>query len=398
MSEQQYKEIKKYLEIDGALFDTLTVTIGLVGCVDNSDNPSRKYRIAGLECSPEKTNFDSELIRNFIEEINKELLNENNTGFKSTDKNFGWSIFFLIKECIQLLSSEKFHFNYYRGQRKGEWDTVPSAFRNVMNDKGVEYYLEFETIYKDVYKKFPEKIKYIKFPEIESSDDYNDLIRKRGQQLSLLQHYELYTPLLDITSNPYIALLFMTNGQLEEPQLELYDISQSPLFMEPIKTQLNSRILAQKGAFLNYEMLLSKTKSGITLIEELKTKSNTSLKIPRVILKIKYQAEKTLKEYSTDKQKIGAVKEALSNESNKSIEDLLQELKKEIDEFDLWPNINDEADLNEENKEEISHQEKIIYQDVLDHLRRKLLEFKYIEDDLFPDFEDYLKNRMKIFN
>ena len=190
----------------------------------------------------------------------------------------------------------------------------------------------------------------------------------------------------------------MTNGQLEEPQLELYDISQSPLFMEPIKTQLNSRILAQKGAFLNYEMLLSKTKSGITLIEELKTKSNTSLKIPRVILKIKYQAEKTLKEYSTDKQKIGAVKEALSNESNKSIEDLLQELKKEIDEFDLWPNINDEADLNEENKEEISHQEKIIYQDVLDHLRRKLLEFKYIEDDLFPDFEDYLKNRMKIFN
>ena len=173
--------------------------------------------------------------------------------------------FFLIKECIQILSTENYNFNYYRGQREGKWETIPSAFRNIINDNGSDYYLEFENIYKDIYKKFPEKIEYIEFPKNKSSNAYNDIIRKRGQQLSLLQHYELYTPLLDITSNPYIALLFMTNGELNEPQLEFYDISQSPLFMEPVKNQLNNRILAQKGAFLNYEMLLSKDKNGNTL-------------------------------------------------------------------------------------------------------------------------------------
>ena len=39
----------------------------------------------------------------------------------------------------------------------------------------------------------------------------------------------------------------------------------------------------------------------------------------------------------------------------------------------------------------------MIYQDILEHLRLKLFEFKYIEDDLFPDFEDFLKNKMKLY-
>ena len=412
MSREKYEEIKKYLDMDGALFDTLTVTISLVGGVDSQDNP---YRIAGIDCSPEKTNFDSKRIRASIEAINKELLNEDNTGFDSTQKNPGWSIFFLIKECIQRISNEICEFKYYRGQRNGKWDTIPSAFRDIMNDDCKNYHSEFENIYEDIYIKFPEKIKYIKFPKTGSLDEYNDLIRERGQQLSLLQHYELYTPLLDITSNPYIALLFMTSGKLEEPQLELYDISKSPLFMEPIRTQLNNRILAQKGAFLNYEMLLSKTEEGVTLIEELKNNANTSLKIPRVILKIKYQSEKTLDEYLIDKKKRESVKENLSDkrilnlsqEVTKEIddfegdlgadlEDWLQKLKNELDELDLFPTISDETNLNEENKEKI-RQEETIYEAVLKDLRRKLREFNYIADDLFPDFEDYLKSKMKSF-
>lgn len=402
MSREKYKEIKEYLDMNGALFDTLTVTISLVGGVDSQDNP---YRIAGIDCSPEETNFDSKRIRASIEAINKELLNKNNTGFDSTQKNPGWSIFFLIKECIQRISNEKCEFKYYRGQRNGKWDTIPSAFREIMNDDCKNYHLEFENIYEDIYIKFPEKIKYIKFPQTGSSDEYNDLIRERGQQLSLLQHYELYTPLLDITSNPYIALLFMTNGKLEEPQLELYDISQSPLFMEPIRTQLNNRILAQKGAFLNYEMLLSKNKAGDTLIEKLK--NDTSLKIPRVILKIKYQSEKALGEYLIDKKKRESVKENLSQELTKEIDDFegdfevdleywFQKLKDELDELGISPTISGGTNFNEENKEKTS-QEETIYEAVLKDLRRKLREFNYIADDLFPDFEDYLKSKMKSF-
>lgn len=364
MSKKQYEEIKKYLETDGALFDTLTITISISQYIENSDNRSRRYKISGIKCNKRKTNFNSGRIRRFIEAINKEILNEKNTGFKSEDKKSGWSVFFLIKECIQILSTENYNFNYYRGQREGKWKTIPSAFRNRNNDDGIDYYLEFENIYKDIYKKFPEKIEYIKFPENKSSNDYNDIIRKRGQQLSLLQHYELYTPLLDITSNPYIALLFMTNGELNEPQLEFYDISNSPLFMEPVKTQLNNRILAQKGAFLNYEMLLSKNKNGNTLLKKLTTKNNTSSKIPRVILKIECKTQKPPEEYI-------------------SLEQLLENYTQ--------PN-------NKENiYEDSSNKVKIIYEDILTDLRRKLFEFKYIEEDLFPDFEDYLKNKMKLY-
>ena len=395
MSKKNHEKIKKYLDTDGALFDTLIITIGVVPYIENSDTPSRRYKISEIIYSKNETNFDFTHIQEFINVINEEISDANNTGFKSTDKKSGWSVFFLIKECIQLLSTGDFNFNYYRGQRKGEWETIPSAFRNIINDTGSDYYLEFENIYKDIYKKFPEKIKYIPFPEYDLSknyNEYNDLIRKRGEQLSLLQHYELYTPLLDITSNPYIALLFMTNGQLEEPQLEFFDISQSPLFMEPVKTELNNRILAQKGAFLNYEMLLSKNQNGTTLIEELKKEDKTESKIPRVILKIKYQQQKTL-EYNL-KIKPLIQREALSD---KSMDELLQMMYSDIQESKSQKNTSNETNLSEENKKEISHKEKMIYQDILEHLRLKLFEFKYIEDDLFPDFEDFLKNKMKLY-
>ena len=40
---------------------------------------------------------------------------------------------------------------------------------------------------------------------------------------------------------------------------------------------------------------------------------------------------------------------------------------------------------------------KTVYEDVRKHLRKKLSEFQYFEDNLFPDFEDFLKNKMKRF-
>ena len=190
----------------------------------------------------------------------------------------------------------------------------------------------------------------------------------RGQQLALLQHYELYTPLLDITSNPFVALLFMINGELDNPKLEFYDISDTKLFMEPEKTKLNNRILAQKGAFLNFEMLLSKVGKNTSLIDELK-KENNKMQIPRVALEIKYLEEDT---------KAESDKETIMNKNLEKNEDAKQLV-------DSTKNLDIEGDR------------KNVFQDVQKKLRTKLAEFKYFEDDLFPDFEDFLKNRKKLF-
>ena len=149
--------------------------------------------------------------------------------------------------------------------------------------------------------------------------------------------------------------------------------------MEPVKNQLNNRILAQKGAFLNYEMLLSKNKNGITLLKELTNEYNTSSKIPRVILKIKYQTQKDSEEYNKLEQLFETYTHS-NNSSNNLFEYLLR----------------NKSHQKETNKTIINNQ-KIIYSDILSDLRRKLFEFKYIEEDLFPDFEDFLKNKMKLY-
>ena len=174
----------------------------------------------------------------------------------------------------------------------------------------------------------------------------------------------------------------MTNGELIEPQLEFYDVSKTPLFMEPVKSQLNNRIFAQKGAFLNYEMLLSKNDKKETILSELE--NDSSLKIPRVILKIKFQEKKTLSDYKKMCSKIDQLKKVRDSYPDENI-------KKLIDSY-----ISMLSGLPK-TKEKLKPQVELAYEDVQKHLRRKLFEFKYLEDDLFPDFEDFLKNKMKLY-
>lgn len=368
MSKNEYKIIKDFLDNEDSLFDTLTITIGIIGINDNSDELSHKYKVGGIEASSEGKNEKFEKIRRFIQELNAEVSNESNTGFKTSDKNSGWSIFFLIKECIQILSRDEFNFNYYRGQRRGEWKTIPSAFRDLVNIHGDLYSDEFEDIYKEVHRKFPEKIEYVEFPQMVISDKCSRIMQARGQQLALLQHYELYTALLDITSNPFVALLFMTNGEMDDPKLEFYDVSDTKLFIEPEKTELNNRVLAQKGAFLNFEMLVSKDEKNTSLIDALK-KDDNKVQIPRVVLEIKYLEKDTEEENK---------KQYAINEKLGKIEGTQSLAKEYGNGFPI-----DRAR---------------IFRDIKEKLRKKLSEFNYNEDDLFPDFEDFLKNRMKLFD
>ena len=88
MSKNEYKIIKDFLDKEDLLFDTLTITIGLVGINDNSDDLSQKYRVGKIEASSEGKNDKFIKIRKFIQELNKEVSNKLNTGFKTSDSVF----------------------------------------------------------------------------------------------------------------------------------------------------------------------------------------------------------------------------------------------------------------------------------------------------------------------
>lgn len=370
------QEIKKFLDSKNSIFKTLKISIGLEGVLNNSDDASKMYKIKSIttDYEPLNKNKTFQKIDEFIVNLNSEIQNSQNTGFK--EKDSGWSIFFLIKECIQILSKEEFGFNFYRGQRDGSWETIPSVFRDYTDDFGNMYYEQFENIYKEVHKRFPDKITYVDFPIVTKSKEFSDIMEQRGRQLALLQHYELYTALLDITSNPYIALLFMTNGSLDKPQIEFFDISNTPLFMEPENNVYNNRIKVQRGAFLNYELLLSMTENNKNILDELNDENNKEksdkYKIPRIVLSIEYLDEDT--------------KSGVENEVNKS--EKFRERFKDNEDINKLVNesmIRFDPDANR----------KSVYDDVLKHLRQKLAEFQYFEEDLFPDFEDFLKNSKK---
>lgn len=81
--------------------------------------------------------------------------------------------------------------------------------------------------------------------------------------MAYLQHYGLRTTLIDITENPFIALLFLTsNSQVfNNATLDMYNInpkihSEQNLFSRVKMISKNKRIIAQKGAFFNFEKLL----------------------------------------------------------------------------------------------------------------------------------------------
>ncbi|EGQ3874198.1 FRG domain-containing protein, partial [Staphylococcus pseudintermedius] len=238
-----YKNIKtKYVESD--YFDTVEIKIPLT-VINPDKSPSDSYKIEGLSVAFENYSehvMEKKDIQSKIKDINEKIENYR------LKNNKEWNIFYLFKELIQKFHKEE---NYYRGQVHN-WDMLPGILRAHTNS---ELQNRFESLYQDIMYRYPNEIDYF-----EPRASY-DVIKERELNLAYLQHYGMNTSLLDITENPYIALLFMitdNSDSFNKATFEIYKInkekhSKNNIYSRVKMLNSNQRIIAQKGAFLNFD-------------------------------------------------------------------------------------------------------------------------------------------------
>ncbi|WEV54371.1 FRG domain-containing protein [Leuconostocaceae bacterium ESL0723] len=250
------------------------------------------YRIRPLEC--EKCDGD---VDNPYYLYTEQVIREINNGIKDRANTLDWSLFYLYKELIQRFILQENDesgrlprsFNYYRGQ-ENNWILKPGIFRV----PGTRFINEFENLYKSLAEDYPEKIKYFSYFENKE---------KRATALGVLQHYGFKTSLVDITENPFVAMLFMLdnkkryvigkknsadNSDLEisvfgSKTLDMFAIDEDKdatcnIFTKVFHTEINKRIAAQKGSFFFYDKLFDLKKRNIE-------------KIPRITIELKYDYE-----------------------------------------------------------------------------------------------------------
>jgi len=259
----------------------------------------------------------------------------------------------LLKEIISYCDC-----NYYRGQ-SDNYTLNPGILRKRINE---EYLNRFEDEYLELSRTYPNQLSYYKPQKF----------LERESALSLLQHYGFKTSLLDITSDPYIAMLFMISNSIDsykEPTLYLFDVDimnneKYNLFTKVKKSSFNERISAQHGAFFNFDKLLL---SGPYCQN---SKNN------------KFSRIKTIKLQLCFDDRI----------FDKSFNDKVQSIYKSNDSFSIQQvplfNIlrNNYREKQDIDKIKLETLKKIQYD-----LLSKLNEFCYYMEDLYPDFEKQLQ-------
>lgn len=402
-------------KINSRLYNTSKVKIKVIPTIvldDNINIGKDKYLIT--EVSTDENCKDEDL-KKAILDLNTKIEQGNRFDRKS------WQLFYLFKEIITMLKT--LGYNYFRGQQQ-DWITKPAIFRNYIrkdyvNENKQYYFNEFERLYKEICHEFPDELKYIEYPK-EKGD--NTSIQNRANSLSILQHYGIPTSLLDITENPFVALLFMfgTDKPILNPQFESYQIYEEHESKSIVsfvdKTAQNKRIKAQNGAFLNYDKL-----EDIMQITDDDFQIDLEYcPINRVIINVEIEKDYTIK----------YLKKVLLDESNKdleikfnigkfmrdinieslSTEDLTfeEELKKLYSGIGDYNKrfINDYITILKQSflydKNEIeeykdvmeSKSDEIIkktFINIKNEMILKLEEYNYLEKKLYPDFVDYLR-------
>lgn len=327
--QEQYENYK-----EENIFDTLKVNLNITSSLLGDGN---SYLLSNV--TVDKEEHTTTLTKSFAEKI-KCFSEKLDTSVSYSKGHESWSVFYTFKELIDYISdnsSQDFRL-FYRGQG-GSWSLTPTLFRSGNNGGySDEFRNNFEEIYKTIARKFPDRVKY----EEPDSDE-------RAVNLAEIQHYGLGTPLVDITENPFIAMQFMVAGysaktDSPEPQLDIFFCRKdgnNTLFQEVPKLQNNPRIIAQKGAFLNFEKLHDK-------------QFDADKKISRVCIRIKYIAP-------------------LVNPSD----------------ADDLPD-GDSDDVKQVNSEGESREDALI--SAVNDVQIKLRLYHYRSEDLFPDFYMYLNN------
>lgn len=355
--------IKSYAEIidcynEDSCFIKNTIVIKYIPNISAALSGNRNYNITSVKLVESNDEENKAKIEELVKRCNNSITREK--------KISHWQVFYLYKELLQTLTGDELKFNYFRGQSDKN-DLLPGALRYSKNS---DYIRDFEGLYLRLSYEFPDIINYVSMSESN--------IAERESNLSVLQHYGLKTALLDITKNPYIAMLFMLRENIDEyrsPTLYLFKINDqefdSPtLFSEVRKSHTNERIIAQKGAFLNFE----------------KVQKNNLLKaIPyvKIILEFdeyKYQealifenSANIISKYNLiQKNELGSVKD-------------LDNIKKSKDYYEK--NINKIRELFE--SVEKTKEDCLEY--INNELTQKLKEYYYLKEDMFPDFENKIR-------
>ncbi|MCG2283500.1 FRG domain-containing protein [Staphylococcus epidermidis] len=341
------------------LFNDIEIKIKITPNVSN--NPYEFYEIAEITIDNKKSNNLA-----FNERITK-IRDSLNKSMQKDKFHKKWKIFYLFKEFLQLLNEEiELNFNYYRGQSHS-WPSLPGILRGNTNGELVK---NFEQEYKRISYNYPKELKYI---------EYSSKNRiERSENLSILQHYGMKTSLLDITKNPFIALLFMVSetskNRMEKPCIEFYEIDEEVhhekhLFIRVSKDSNNKRIEAQKGAFLNFDHLIS-------------LKSDEIVPINRIRLTLDLDATNVIKNLKNDIDKLKQLIDELKNKDKE-----IEVFQGEIDKIENYLS-EVETKVNSVEKEDFLSN---CYENIRVEILKKLTEYYYYEDQLYPDLDKQIE-------
>lgn len=407
-------------------FDKLEITIEVVipKIEEKNDN---LYEIKEINCKlpigkSEKLNKLKDKISDLNDSLDKYYFNGNSN----------WKLFYVYKELIQIfeeLFDDSYTRNYYRGQAH-DWQMKAGLFRNDVID---DFKKEFESIYEDIAYKYPETIQYV---DINNKEElkYDKDFKLRENDMAYLQHYGLRTTLIDITENPFIGLLFLTSdiNSFKNATFDMYNVNikrhtTNNLFSRVKMLNRNKRIIAQKGAFFNFEKLLlllnevdkNVDNEIIDKIPLLRVKLNYNYehidylnqkihkmnqKIPLYESKIKYLEERIKSKDKIFEENMESL-ENMKKDENQDLEkfsEILSESKKIFKELKTKRNSNftlrkklsklrkELKDLEFDKEKEINTIENYLYPEICKEIREKLRQYHYVENELFPDIYKHI--------